>query len=178
VSGRTRANGRLGTIIVSGVIAARIIAAPLLLYTFTRGRRWLALGIFLCAVLTDALDGYVGRRLGGRPVLGPYSDAAADFLLVLAAFSAFALKSIYPPWTIFLIVAMFVQFVLTSRLKRPLYDPVGKYYGVFLFAAVGLTLALPHPVVNTGVLVGIVGFTAASIASRSAFLLGLWKERP
>jgi CDP-diacylglycerol--glycerol-3-phosphate 3-phosphatidyltransferase/cardiolipin synthase len=76
-----------------------------------------------------------------------------------------------------LIVAMFAQFVLTSRLARPIYDPVGKYYGVFLFCAVGVTLVLPYAAVRQAVLVGILGFTAASVISRSLFLLGLWKNR-
>jgi phosphatidylglycerophosphate synthase len=42
--------------------------------------------IFAVAVLTDALDGHVARRLGGAsPFLGPYSDAVADVFLILAA---------------------------------------------------------------------------------------------
>lgn len=175
---KIRANERLGTIIVSGVIAIRVVAAPLFLYTFVNNLTTWALGIFLFAVFTDALDGYLARRLGGAsPFLGAYSDATADFVLVLAAFSAFAMKGIYPFWTILLIIAMFTQFVLTSRLERPVYDPVGKYYGVFLFAAIGVTVALPDSAVCHAVLVGILTFTVASLVSRFMFLLGLWKKR-
>jgi len=174
---KTCRDKRLGTAIVSGAIAVRVAAAPLLLYTFMNDLRTWALGVFLFAVFTDALDGYVARRLGGSPFLGPYSDATADFLLVLAAFSAFVMEGVYPFWTLLLIVAMFIQFVLTSRLGRPIYDPVGKYYGVFLFCAVGVTLVLPDPTVCRGVLVGILVFTAASAISRCMFLLGLWKKR-
>jgi len=168
---------RLGTAIVSGLIAVRVAAAPLLLCTFMNDLRAWALGVFLFAVFTDALDGYVARRWGGSPCLGPYSDAAADFFLVLAAFLAFVMKSVYPLWTLLLIVAMFIQFVLTSRLDRPVYDPVGKYYGVFLFCAAGVTLVVPDPTVCRGVLVGILGFTTASAVSRCMFLLGLSKKR-
>ena len=137
-------NERPGTIIVSIIIAIRFVAAPLFLYTFANDPTAWALCIFLVAVLTDALDGHVARRLvGASPFLGPYSDAVADFFLVLAAFSAFALKGLYPFWMLLLIVVMFAQFVLTSKLARPIYDPVGKYYGVFLFCAVGVTLLCP-----------------------------------
>jgi phosphatidylglycerophosphate synthase len=174
---KTPRDNRLGTAIVSGLIAVRVAAALLLLYTFLNDLRAWALGVFLFAVVTDALDGYVARRLGGSPFLGPYSDAAADFLLVLAAFSAFVMEGVYPLWTLLLIVAMFIQFVLTSRLDRPVYDPVGKYYGLFLFCAVGVTLVVPDPTVCRGVLVGILGFTAASAISRFVFLLGLWRKR-
>jgi len=49
-----------------------------------------------------------------------------DVPMVLAAFSAFVIKGVYPFWTLLLIGAMFLQFILTSGLRRPVYDPVGK----------------------------------------------------
>jgi phosphatidylglycerophosphate synthase len=166
----------VGTIVVSGVIAVRLIAAPLFLYTFLSDLTTWTLGIFLIAVFTDALDGYVARRLVGSAFLGPYSDATADFVLVLAAFAAFVIRDIYPFWMLLLIVAVFIQFVLTSRLDRPVYDPVGKYYGVFLFVAIGVTLIWPHAMVCRAILVSILGFTVASAISRAMFLLGLLKK--
>jgi CDP-diacylglycerol--glycerol-3-phosphate 3-phosphatidyltransferase/cardiolipin synthase len=163
---------------VSTLIAIRFVAALLFLYTFANGLTAWALCIFLVAVFTDALDGHVARRLGGAsPFLGPYSDAVADFTLVLAAFSAFALKGLYPFWTLLLIVVMFAQFILTSRRARPIYDPVGKYYGVFLFCAVGVTLTMPHAAIRRAVLVVILGFTLASLISRAMFLLGFTRKQ-
>jgi CDP-diacylglycerol--glycerol-3-phosphate 3-phosphatidyltransferase/cardiolipin synthase len=177
-------NEQLGTTIVSAIIALRFIAAPLFLYTFVNDLTAWALSIFLVAVFTDALDGHVARRLGGAsPFLGPYSaysaysDAVADFFFVLAAFSAFVIESLYPFWTLLLIVAMFAQFVLTSRRARPIYDPVGKYYGVFLFCAIGVTLVLPYAAIRQAVLVLILGFTILSVISRAMFLLGFSKKR-
>ena len=165
--GEPHTNRRSGTIIVSIVIGIRFAAALPLLYTIANDLRAWAICIYLLAVFTDALDGHIARRLGGAsPFLGPYSDAVADFVLVLAAFSAFVLRGIYPFWILLLIVAMFAQFVLTSRLKRPIYDPVGKYYGVFLFLATGVTLVLRHVAVRQAVLVIILGFTIASVISR------------
>ncbi len=170
-------NERPGTIIVSIIIAVRFIAALLFLYTFANGLTAWALCIFLVAVFTDALDGHVARKLGGAsPSLGPYSDAVADFFLVLAAFGAFVIEGLYPSWTLLLIVVMFAQFVLTSRLARPIYDPVGKYYGVFLFCAIGVTLVLPHAAVRQTVLVVILGFTIVSVISRAVFMLSFSKK--
>jgi len=65
------------------------------------------------------------------------------------------------------------QHPLTSGLRRPVYDPVGKYYGVFLFAAIGVTLALPDFAVRYTLLISILGLTVASVASRSVFLLNM-----
>jgi len=72
-----------------------------------------------------------------------------------------------------LIGAMFLQFILTSGLRRPVCDPVGKYYGVFLFAAIGVTLALPDFAVCYTLLISILGLIVASVASRSVFLLNM-----
>lgn len=72
---------------------------------------------------------------------------------------------------------MFGQFVLTSRRARPIYDPVGKYYGVFLFCAVGVTLLLPYAAVRQALLVAILGFTVASLTSRALFLLAFTGKR-
>jgi CDP-diacylglycerol--glycerol-3-phosphate 3-phosphatidyltransferase/cardiolipin synthase len=166
-------NERPGTIIVSIIIAIRFIAALLFLYTFANDLTAWTWCVFLVGVLTDALDGHVARRLGGAtPVLGSYSDAVADFSLTLAAFSAFVTKGLYPRWLLLLVVVMFAQFVLTSGLARPIYDPVGKYYGAFLFCAIGVTLALPYAAVRQAVLVVILGLTVASVISRATFLLG------
>ena len=176
MSGRGPTSERLGTAVVSSLIIIRVIAAVLFLCAFLNDLRVWAVCVFFLACLTDVLDGHLARRLGGLPSLGVYCDATADFLLVLAAFSAFAVKDIYPFWTLLLIGAMFLQFVLSSGLKRPLYDPVGKYYGVFLFAAIGVTLVFPRAVVYTGVLVGILGFTVASLVSRAVFFLRRWRR--
>jgi CDP-diacylglycerol--glycerol-3-phosphate 3-phosphatidyltransferase/cardiolipin synthase len=155
---------------VAGVTAIRVAAAPLFLYTFSNDLTAWTLCLFLFACLTDALDGFLARRLGVSQFLGPYFDATADFLLILAAFSAFAIKGMYPFWTLFLIGAMFLQFILTSGSERPVYDPVGKYYGAFLFAAIAVTLLWPDFAVCHTVLISILGLTVASVASRSVFL--------
>jgi CDP-diacylglycerol--glycerol-3-phosphate 3-phosphatidyltransferase len=165
-----RRTSRRWALILSAVIAARVACAALFFYAFMNEQRAWAIGVFLLACFTDALDGYLARRLSVVPSLGSYLDVTADFVLVLAAFSAFVVKDIYPWWTLLLTVGMFVQFVWTSGFEQPLYDPLGKYYGVFLFAAIGVTLAFPRPAVRHVILAGILGFTALSLVSRSLLL--------
>ncbi len=157
--------------IVSAVSAVRIACAVLFLYAFVNDQKAWAIAVFLFACFTDALDGYLARSLRIVPSLGPYFDPTADFILVLAAFSAFAIKGIYASWTLLLIVVMFLQFIWTSGLAQPIYDPLGKFYGVFLFAAIGMTLAFPRPAVCRMILIGVVGFTAVSLISRVVFFL-------
>jgi CDP-diacylglycerol--glycerol-3-phosphate 3-phosphatidyltransferase/cardiolipin synthase len=174
---RAYTNKRPGTIIVFTLIAIRYIATILFLYTFTNNLKALALCIFLIAVFTDALDGYAARKLGdGLLFLGPYSDAVADFFLVLAVFLAFVSKGLYPFWVLLTIIAMFVQFVLTSKLARPVYDPLGKYYGVFLFAIASITQVFPKANILQAVPVLILGFSVMVVINRAIFLCDLSKK--
>ena len=47
--------------------------------------RWLALGAFLTAAISDGLDGWIARRFHQRSQLGAVLDPLADKLLILAA---------------------------------------------------------------------------------------------
>jgi len=136
-----------------------------------------AVCLLLFACVTDALDGHLARRLGASSSFGAFFDVSADFLLALTAFSAFVARGIYPLWTPLLIASMFLQFILTSRFGWPLYDPVGKYYGAFLFASVGATLVLPDFAVCHALLIGIVTLALASVTTRCVLLIGLWGKR-
>jgi CDP-diacylglycerol--glycerol-3-phosphate 3-phosphatidyltransferase/cardiolipin synthase len=174
---KAHTNKRPAAIFVFIIIAIRYIATILFLYTFTHNLTTLALCIFLVAVFTDALDGYVARKLNNAVMfLGPYSDAVADFFLVLTVFSAFVSKGLYPIWVLLNIIVMFVQFILTSRLARPVYDPLGKYYGVFLFCVAGVTQVLPNAIILQAVPVVILGFSIMVVISRVIFLCGPSKK--
>lgn len=165
-----------GAIIPCGITALRVVAAGLLLYALSKGMRPWALTLFLFACVTDYIDGYLARRLGVCTVLGSYLDATADFLVVLASFTVFVRQGVYPWWTVLVIVSMFLQFIVTSKLGRPIYDPVGKYYGTFLFAAIGVTLLWPHSIIRHAIPWCILGLTVASVTSRILFLVRFGKN--
>ena len=165
-------------LIFPGLVAVRVACAAPFWYVIRNDLRLWAMVLFAIACLTDAIDGRLAKRLGVSGPIMAYWDAGADFLVVAAAFSAFVGKGMYPSWTLVLIGAMFLQFVVTSGISRPVYDPVGKYYGVFLFATVGATLAFPISVLHRAVPVGIVGATIVSLASRAVFLIQRRRHGP
>jgi CDP-diacylglycerol--glycerol-3-phosphate 3-phosphatidyltransferase/cardiolipin synthase len=47
--------------------------------------RWIALGIFIAAAISDGVDGWVARRFNQKSDLGAYLDPIADKFLVLTA---------------------------------------------------------------------------------------------
>jgi phosphatidylglycerophosphate synthase len=164
--------------LLSVLLAVRAVCAVVVFFGLIRDLRLLATCVFGLACVTDLLDGQIAKRTSASPSLGGYADPAADFLLVLGAFSAFVLNGVYPIWTVVIIILMFLQFVLTSGRRGPVYDPVGKYYGAALFAAVGITLVSSSPLVRRGVLVGVVLCTGASVASRCMHLIRASKAAP
>jgi cardiolipin synthase len=62
----------------------------LLVYGFPRG----ALLLFILAGVTDALDGFLARKLQQRTVLGSFLDPMADKLLITSAFVTLSIPSL------------------------------------------------------------------------------------
>ena len=156
--------------IPSTLSVLRGAAAPPLVAGIVLDRPSWAVAALGYACVTDLADGYLARRLGVVSSLGAYCDVTADFAVVLAGFTAFAWRGVYPWWTVLMIGLMFAQFVVTSRVGRPVYDPVGKYYGALLFGAIGATVLLPDSAVYEAVLAGLVACTLASVITRTRHL--------
>lgn len=155
------------------ISSIRGVLAPLIFYYIIDTQKAWALGVFLIAGITDVLDGYLSkkRRLMYTTAFEKYYDPILDYFLIVLIFLAFVMKKIYPNWVVILLSGMFFQFILTSGLKHPVYDPVGKYYGAFLFAVIGLTLTFPHHFVYTTLLISVLVMTGISITSRLSFFV-------
>jgi phosphatidylglycerophosphate synthase len=159
------------SLIPSAVTAVRICFVPLLVFLVSSGMLFYGAALFLFLLFTDFLDGYLARRLGIASKFGTYFDVTADFILVFSMFIVFRSMGFCADWVLIVIVAVFALFVLTSRFSSKIYDPVGKYYGSLLYAAIGLRFILSGPLFYSVVTIGVAAFSAASILSRTAFLL-------
>ena len=157
-------------LVPTGITAFRIGLSILFLDLLTNNMKTSAILVFLLAVITDAFDGYSARKLGVTSDYGAYFDIVADFILVLVAFLTFTTIGIYPYWLLLLIILVFIQFLLTSKLKVLVYDPVGKYYGAFLFAVILVTLIFP-PAFYSFLLIATILFTLISLVSRYLFFI-------
>jgi len=83
-----------------------------LLYIDFPYNRYVAMGVFILAGVTDIADGQIARNRGQVTVFGKFLDPLADKLLVLAAMLWFVEQGLMPAW-VALIVTM-REFLVTG----------------------------------------------------------------
>ncbi|MBV8978440.1 MAG: CDP-alcohol phosphatidyltransferase family protein [Alphaproteobacteria bacterium] len=129
--------------------ALRLCAAPFTAYLILGGRDWAALAVFAFAGLSDALDGYLARRLAPDSRFGAYLDPAADKLLMLASFVTLTMMGAVPFWLTALVIGRDVAIVACVGLSWLLAIPlrieplaVGKVSTVVQVGFIALVLLL------------------------------------
>jgi CDP-diacylglycerol--glycerol-3-phosphate 3-phosphatidyltransferase/cardiolipin synthase len=150
--------------------ASRLVLVVPFFGALVNAHRGAALLWLLAICLTDALDGPLARGLGAATGFGAYLDVTADFVVVAAGFAALGRIGAFPWWILALIGVMFAQFLLSSTRRRPVYDPVGRYYGGLLFGVLAVALAIPDEGVWRVLTLAVAGATFASWLSRLRFL--------
>jgi len=148
----------------------RTMFAPIFFYAFLNELYLISIMIFMVASITDVLDGYIARKIDAISDLGSYLDVTSDFILVIMSFLAYVIKGWYDPLILILITIMFLLFIGTSSIKKPVYDPIGKYLGTYLMLMIFMSLILPEIVVIRILLIILVLFSLISIFSRLLFL--------
>lgn len=86
----------------------RMGLVPVFILVAINGQPGKALGVFLLAGITDALDGFIARVWGQQSLLGTYLDPIADKLLLMTAFVVLAIPGQHPGPPIPLWVAVLV----------------------------------------------------------------------
>ncbi len=74
--------------------------------------KWIALGIFIVASLTDMLDGKIARKYNLITDFGKFMDPLADKLLVCSAMIGLIELSRIPAWIVIVIIAR--EFVISG----------------------------------------------------------------
>jgi CDP-diacylglycerol--glycerol-3-phosphate 3-phosphatidyltransferase len=95
----------------------RIVAVPIVVVLYAwefEDHAYWATAVFLVAMATDQVDGWLARRRGTSSSLGKLLDPVADKVLILAALVMLIAEGVAPAWMVALIV---VREILVSGLR-------------------------------------------------------------
>ncbi|WP_105615951.1 CDP-diacylglycerol--glycerol-3-phosphate 3-phosphatidyltransferase [Vallitalea okinawensis] len=96
----------------------RMILVPFFIFFFITDMveqpmgRYIALGIFIIASLTDFLDGYLARSRNMVTTFGKFMDPLADKLLVVSALVSLTFLGELSPWVVMIIIAR--EFIISG----------------------------------------------------------------
>ncbi|MEO7970000.1 MAG: CDP-alcohol phosphatidyltransferase family protein [bacterium] len=94
----------------------RMVLIPVFVTMLFYQRFTVALAVFVCAGLTDGLDGLLARRFDQRSQLGTVLDPIADKLMMVTAFIVLSMRGIFPaPVPSHLPVPFWVTITVISR---------------------------------------------------------------
>jgi cardiolipin synthase len=158
----------------------RIIAVPVVVWLISVGRFQAAFWCFVAAGVTDAVDGYLARRLNQRTTLGAYLDPVADKALLVSIYVSLGLVGHLPSWLVILVVSrdlMIVGAVILSWLMerpvaiRPLFVSKANTAGQITLAAIVLCdLGFPMDL-SWLVQVAILTVAALTLISAGAYMV-------
>lgn len=151
----------------------RILVAPVFSYFIINSWVELSISLYLVVAASDILDGYMARRYSIEAIsaIEAFLDPMADFVFVMVSFIAFSYKQYYPSVLVAVFLVMFLFFILTSKRNEPIYDPLGKYYGIFLILIIGLTILFPLSPVLDALYLTILCYTVFLVIFRITFII-------
>ncbi len=103
--------------------------------------------VFLSAVATDVLDGYLARKLHQSSAFGGIFDHSTDALFVSTGLACFALQDLIVGLLPVLVVLSFIQYVMDSKAlagQALVASHIGRANGICYFVLLGTTLGLQH----------------------------------
>jgi cardiolipin synthase len=128
----------------------RIVLIPFFLVLLASQLYFDALLVFILGGVTDALDGFIARRMNQKTSLGAILDPVADKLLLMSSFIMLGMMGGLPLWLVVLVVSrdtvilfgyVAISFLLDERLEvQP--TIAGKLSTVFQLFTVGVVLLM------------------------------------
>jgi cardiolipin synthase len=106
------------------ITLGRVMSVPVIFWLLLSGQSRLAFFVFVCAGISDAVDGYLAKRFNWRTELGAYLDPLADKLLIVSIYIALGVREELPLWLVIAVVSRDILIVLAVLLSWLMDNPV------------------------------------------------------
>jgi cardiolipin synthase len=87
------------------ITLGRIMLVPVVVWAIGAGQWQIAFLVLLIAGVSDAVDGFLAKRLGMTSDLGAYLDPLADKALIVSIYVALGIAGEIPTWLVILVVS-------------------------------------------------------------------------
>ncbi len=164
---------------------ARLFTSPLIVWLILTGEMAFAFWVFLAAGVSDAVDGFIAKRIEKATVIGAYLDALADKALLVGVYVALGVEGHLELWLVILVVfrdilivggALLFRLLTRTLTMQPLMvSKVNTVTQIVLAAVVLGRLGLDIAIVEV-VMVLVYAGAATTLASGGAYLI-VWTRR-
>ncbi len=83
----------------------RLLSVPVIVWLILSGEMGVAVLVFAGAGVSDAVDGYLAKRLNAQTQVGRYLDPIADKVLLVAVYLTLGGQGYLPLWLVILVVS-------------------------------------------------------------------------
>src|SRR5580704_19313872 len=87
------------------ITIGRILLVPVVVWAIASKEMQVAFLVFLIAGVSDAVDGFLAKRLGMTSNLGAHLDPLADKVLIVSIYVALGVTEAVPRWIVILVVS-------------------------------------------------------------------------
>jgi cardiolipin synthase len=141
----------LPNILTYGRVAAVPVVVGCLFWPELPSMRWVALGLFIVAGITDFLDGYLARALSQQSALGKMLDPIADKLLVASVLLMLVADHTIMSYSLVAAIIILCREILVSGLRELLAEVqvslpvsrIAKWKTTLQLVALGFLIAGP-----------------------------------
>ena len=106
------------------ITLGRILLVPIVVWAITLGEMRIAFALFLAAGISDAVDGFLAKRLHMKSELGAYLDPLADKALIVSIYVSLGIVGMLPIFLVILVVSRDIMiisaFLLAWLVGRPM----------------------------------------------------------